>query len=541
MSSDSAAAHASPSGEERKTTFDVRVWAVHELKGKNRSTWQVRWKVAGRPKPNTHTFPSRKAAESRRAELLTAVKKGEAFDVETGLPVHEALALRAAAVPPPATRTWLEVARSFADAKWDEGQAPGSRRSVAQALGAVTPALFDQQPPARLAELVREALVGWVFNTGARTTLGPDGRRTENPPPPTWAEVLDWMERHSRPAGDLANPDISHAALAALSRRIDGRPAAANTVIRRRQVFSMACQYAVARGDLTTDPLATTSWKPPKNVTVVDRRAVVNHRQATALLAAVDEIAPDLTAFFAGFYYQAFRPGENQELRANQLTLPDSGWGEALLAGNNPEISPRWSDDPDGGRQARPLKHRADGETRPVPLNPRYVALVRRHIDRFGVAPDGRVFRTAQGGPIKAARYRAVWAKARQKAFTPAEFASPLARRPYDLRHAAVSTWLNSGVPPTLVAEWAGHSVRVLLTVYAKCIVGQDEIAKRRIDTALAADDEAPSPGDPAEPDPTHGSSTPHPQPPGDGRTEPDIAGHEPAADPELDLGDSWF
>lgn len=27
--------------------------------------------------------------------------------------------------------------------------------------------------------------------------------------------------------------------------------------------------------------------------------------------------------------------------------------------------------------------------------------------------------------------------------------ASPLARRPYDLRHAAVSTWLNGGVPPT--------------------------------------------------------------------------------------------
>lgn len=28
-----------------------------------------------------------------------------------------------------------------------------------------------------------------------------------------------------------------------------------------------------------------------------------------------------------------------------------------------------------------------------------------------------------------------------------------LARTPYDLRHAAVSTWLNGGVPPTTVAE----------------------------------------------------------------------------------------
>jgi hypothetical protein len=32
-----------------------------------------------------------------------------------------------------------------------------------------------------------------------------------------------------------------------------------------------------------------------------------------------------------------------------------------------------------------------------------------------------------------------------------------LAKRPYDLRHAAASTWLNGGVKPTRVAKWAGH------------------------------------------------------------------------------------
>jgi len=63
---------------------------------------------------------------------------------------------------------------------------------------------------------------------------------------------------------------------------------------------------------------------------------------------------------------------------------------------------------------------------------------------------------------------------------------SPLARRPYDLRHAALSTWLNAGVPPTQVAEWAGHSVMVLLRVYAKCIYGQEEMARARIESALA-------------------------------------------------------
>jgi hypothetical protein len=38
-------------------------------------------------------------------------------------------------------------------------------------------------------------------------------------------------------------------------------------------------------------------------------------------------------------------------------------------------------------------------------------------------------------------------------------------------------------------AEWAGHSVAVLLRVYAKCVDGHDEIAKRRIEDALRESD----------------------------------------------------
>ena len=62
---------------------------------------------------------------------------------------------------------------------------------------------------------------------------------------------------------------------------------------------------------------------------------------------------------------------------------------------------------------------------------------------------------------------------------------SPLARRPYDLRHAAVSLWLNAGVPPTEVARRAGHGIAVLLRVYANCIDGQATAANHRIDDAL--------------------------------------------------------
>jgi hypothetical protein len=55
-----------------------------------------------------------------------------------------------------------------------------------------------------------------------------------------------------------------------------------------------------------------------------------------------------------------------------------------------------------------------------------------------------------------------------------------------------VSLWLNAGVPAPQVAEWAGHSVHVLMKVYAKCIDGQQEAAKRRIEDALKAEAEEP-------------------------------------------------
>lgn len=72
------------------------------------------------------------------------------------------------------------------------------------------------------------------------------------------------------------------------------------------------------------------------------------------------------------------------------------------------------------------------------------------------------------------------WARARAEALTAQQAASPLAARPYDLRHAAVSTWLNAGVPATQVAEWAGRSVEVLPTIYAKCIDGDTRDTKPR-------------------------------------------------------------
>ncbi|GAA0445380.1 hypothetical protein Acor_83300 [Acrocarpospora corrugata] len=81
--------------------------------------------------------------------------------------------------------------------------------------------------------------------------------------------------------------------------------------------------------------------------------------------------------------------------------------------------------------------------------------------------------------------YTRTWRTARQLALTPVQANSALARRPYDLRHAGVSMRLNAGVPATQVAEWAGHSVEVLLKIYAKCVDGHDHVWLGMVDRAL--------------------------------------------------------
>jgi integrase len=159
-----------------------------------------------------------------------------------------------------------------------------------------------------------------------------------------------------------------------------------------------------------------------------------------------------------------------------------------------------WTDD-GTARQERGLKHRPVTETRTIPVPPELVKIIRAHVKRYGTAPDGRLFQTTRGGILQDSAYIAVWAEARKAALTPAQCRSPLGRRPYDLRHAGVSLWLNAGVPATEVARRAGHGVAVLLKVYAHCIDGQADAADLRITDALTTQDAEQGPSDESDDD----------------------------------------
>jgi integrase len=380
------------------------------------------------------------------------------------------------------------------DMKWKQASAK-YRKDIARALTAVTPAMLAEARGRPDGASIRRALVRWGFNTKQR----PD-------PPDDAAQVLDWMARNTAPVSTLAEPATARRMLDLATSTVDGRNAAASTARRHRIILANAMDYAVERGLLETNPVRVLKWTAPKVSSQVDRRSVVNPQQARALLDAVraqQPSGPRLVAFFAVMYYAGLRPEEAINLSAGNIILPsrtwdaerqrwqdpseDGDWGELHLRTATPDAGSEWTDD-GSPRERRQLKHRAEGDARIVPAHPELTQLLRDHLTKFGTAPDGRLFGGVRGGELPTITYRRAWIKARQLALTEAEQASPLARRPYDLRHACLSTWLNGGVYPTQVAEWAGHSVDVLLRIYAKCVVGQDELAKRRISEALRQD-----------------------------------------------------
>jgi integrase len=259
-------------------------------------------------------------------------------------------------------------------------------------------------------------------------------------------------------------------------------------VNRRRKILSTAMEYAVELKLLAANPIPALKWTAPRTVHTVDRRSVANPVQVRSLLAAVGEqqrSGPRLVTFFACLYFAAMRPEEAVALAKHNLSLPEKGWGELTIDTAEPYAGREWTDS-GNNRDRRQLKQRARGESRTVPCPPELTAHLHNHIRTFGTAPDGRLFtgeRNAEELP-KLTITRA-WKRARTATFTPEVAAGPLARTPYDLRHAAVSTWLGGGVPATTVAAWAGHSVEVLLKIYAKCLDGETTAVQRRIEAAL--------------------------------------------------------
>jgi integrase len=127
--------------------------------------------------------------------------------------------------------------------------------------------------------------------------------------------------------------------LARIGRKLDGRPAAASTVSRKRAVFHNALEYAVERELLPQNPLPVLKTKKSRTVEAVDKRVVVSPDQAVRLLEAVraqGRSGRHLVAFLGLLYYGALRPAEAGALSKGDIAIPDEGWGQLYLPRSAP-------------------------------------------------------------------------------------------------------------------------------------------------------------------------------------------------------------
>jgi integrase len=446
------------------SSFDVHVFAIRRRPG--RKAFEVRWRVAGRDR--SRSFMTRALADGYRAELVRAAAKGLAFAPGTGEP-------ESWAAPGPEPVTWYRHAVAYAEMKWPH-LAPHSRASVADALATVTPLLTRETGRRPPAQMLRTALYGHAFNPPLRSRA----------PDPGTARTLAWLERASLPVSQLSDPRIIRASLDGLCVRLDGSPAAANTITRKRAVFHGALSYAVELGLLPANPLSLVRWRAPAPAVAVSPAAVPSPAQVRAILAQVARIRPELAAFFGCLYYAALRPEEAVALRRDDLVLPARGRGKMVLMTACPRTGAAWTST-GTPYEPRGLKHRPGGTVRVVPIPPVLVRVLGQHLDAFGTAPDGRLFRGSRGGMLSESVYGRAWHAARQAALGPGLAATALARRPYDLRHA-LSLWLNAAGAPAEVAARAGTSARVLHEVYLHCTDGLGDAVSQRIEDALDAD-----------------------------------------------------
>ncbi|GHG95278.1 MULTISPECIES: tyrosine-type recombinase/integrase [Streptomyces] len=368
-----------------------------------------------------------------------------------------------------AETNWYDFAVEYVDRTWARTSA-NHRKNVAKALTAVTVALLRTPPKQFEPVKVRTALREWAFNHKRRTDPG-------RPMPDDVRVILDWVQRNTLPMSAWEDPEKVDAAVSALGTLLDGTAAKASSVSRNRRIMNLVIGYAIKHGILRSNPLpkGKTEGAGPKVAQAIDKRSLLNPQQVAALLEWIGKRPRRgllYQAFFATLCYAGLRPEEAVALRVSDATLPEVGWGEFIVHEAQPEVGSQWTDTGEV-HEERDLKGRAEGDTRTVPIHPDLVALLREVIAKHKLDPTDLLFPGERGGMLAGSVFRRVWDKARKAVLPPHEYESPAGKRVYDCRHTCLTGWLNEGIPPAQVAEWAGNSVPVLLAIYARCIVGQ--------------------------------------------------------------------
>jgi integrase len=223
----------------------------------------------------------------------------------------------------------------------------------------------------------------------------------------------------------------------------------------------------------------------------IDKRICPNieqFRRLHATMMTLERLGPMIATYFALMFWAALRPEEAVNVRWSNFVLPatDNEWGELILDSAAPTVGSKWT--LDGVvrelRELRELKACEIGDTRVVPLCPELVAILRRHRAAHRKCPNGQVFWGERTDLLSDSTCRSMLNRARKKAFTAEEQTSPVAKTPYDFRHACITRWLNALIPVADVAKWSGNSPAIIHRKYEHCVAAQMKRLQALIEAA---------------------------------------------------------
>ena len=475
---------------------NIKVVVTDRVSGERRPTTAPRWEVKGRANGVEYMRRFERAghAEGWKRRLDEGFAAGLRFDLATKQfvqPTEE----QTPALEPNAP-TVLEVTEAFyrLHPEWE----PKTKIIAATALNRAR--RWFLAPGADLGgrdlAAVEDYLANATFRTGSETAAL--SARQE--------AGLKWLEANSARLADVSTGDVEDFLARFEVNQRNGKKVSRTTIIRYSQPLRSCWSWAVSRDDI---PISRNPWsavKPRRKVKgkaarpdtgqsrlAVDKDIVLSVEQAAELAdccVRVGSWGEVVRCYVLVMALCGLRPNEAVGLTWDDVELPDGGTGGWLTVRRSRRVvAARWLDpeeDPEWG----PLKDRDLADSRRVPVHPLLVTRLRQHSGLIGAGPGGLVFHR-NGRPFDLSVFsRQVWDPARAEMFPPKPGLAPddprqpkLSRlRRHDLRHAACSWWLRSGVDATVCQRWSGHkSLSVFLDVYQGVAPGREAEGVRRL------------------------------------------------------------
>ena len=239
---------------------------------------------------------------------------------------------------------------------------------------------------------------------------------------------------------------------------------ALSTAEKRGLIDSVAWPRRESGAVAKSDQKATLDAQDERVPSVAQLRAILDaipsHQPSSHLYQALSAVCG-----FAGL-----RPGEAVALQAEDLTLPDSGWGSIRVAR-------AWSATHDkkwGSEDEAIAGPKTERSRRTVPIPPMLVEILVGWMKRCEITTGALFLPKAGSRPTQSN-----WGRALRRASRMAEWQPSLT--PYGLRRTNASH-LVQVIPIAEAAARLGHSVDVLTKHYVKRVAGQESLSNQILD-----------------------------------------------------------